>query len=237
MLNHYYIKDSIMSTENNKDTTRINRIALLYRDLLSSNMRSLSEHDKSILLNLEPINKIIAIGDIDFSNWNAYPLSYFLSNKLVAPTVLDESKIYQSIHGMRTHNENIIHPQALISQSVVIRIIGLDNSAGINDYINTFINMCIASDVCKIIFVIFDGNKKFYKDNIYIRKTNSSFIETSTGKPYTVESSPLCISPDQIVYFGHSKKLKSTKQVITPSVTNISSKKTCSSMLNDPDMF
>ena len=220
-----------------QDNKNINRIAILYRDLLSNTVHSLSNTDKELLLSIKPTNKIVAIGDVDFSNWNAYPLTYLLSNKLVSPTVLDESKVYQSIHGMRTHNESIVHPQSLISQSVVIRVIGLDNSANINDYINTFINMCIASDECKVIFIIFDGNKKFYKDNIYIRKTNSTFIETATGKPYVVESSPLCVQPDQIVYFGYRKKLKPVKQTVTSTVASVSSKKTCSSMLDDPDMF
>ena len=191
----------------------INRIALLYRDLLSSSIKPLNDTDKKILLNIQPVNKVVAIGDIDLSNWNVYPLTYLLDRKLVAPTVLDESKIYQSIQGMRTHNENVAHPQTLISQSVVIRIIGLDNSANINDYINSFISACIASDECKIIFVIFDGNKKFYKDNIYIRKSNSTFIETTTGKPYVVESTPLCISPDQITFFGYSKCGKPTQSI------------------------
>jgi len=219
-----------MSSNNN-----INRIALLYKDLLSSSIKPLSESDKSILLNIQPINKVVAVGDIDLSNWNAYALTYLLHNKLVAPVVLDESKIYQSWHAMRTHNEKVAHPQTLISQSVVIRIIGLDNSANINDYINSFINMCIASDECKLIFVVVDGNKKFYKDNIYIRKSNSTFIETSTGKPYTVESTPLCISPDQIVFFNSNKKLQSkstkTRQI---SIKNSTS---CTSMLDDKDLF
>ena len=220
--------------------SNINRIAILYRDLLSNTMHSISDSDKSTLLNIVPNNKIVAIGDIDISNWNAYPLAYLLSKKLVAPTVLDESKIYQSIHGMRTHNENVAHPQTLISQSVVIRIIGLDNSANINDYINTFINMCIASDACKVIFVVIDGNKKFYKDNIYIRKTNSTFIETATGKPYVVESQPLCISPEQIVFFNSSKKTsKSSAQTsgTSATVTTTKKKNNCSSILSDPDMF
>ena len=224
--------------------SNINRIALLYRDLLSSNIRPLNNADKQILLNIQPTNKIVAIGDIDASNWNSYALTYLLDRKLVAPTVLDESKIYQSWQAMRTHNENVAHPQTLISQSVVIRIIGLDNSANINDYVNSFISACIASDTCKIIFVIFDCNKKFYKDKIYIRKTNSSFIETSTGKPYIVESPPLCISPDQIVFFNYSKK--TTKQdcatmsnKTTDNAIQKSSKKknSCSSMFSDPDMF
>lgn len=225
-----------MSIETNKDATHINRIALLYRDLLSSSIKPIEEKDKKILLNIQPTNKVVAIGDIDLSNWNAYALTYLLDRKLVAPTVLDESKIYQSIHGMRTHNEKIVHPQALISQSVVIRIIGLDNSANINDYINSFINMCIASDECKLIFVVVDGNKRFYKDNIYIKKTNSTFIETSTGKPYVVESSPLCISPDQIVFFNHSK---STSNSNRGTVKRISTKNStsCASMLSDKDLF
>ena len=220
--------------------SNINRIALLYRDLLSSTIHGLSEHDKSILLNIEPTNKLIAIGDIDESNWNSYPLTYLLSRKLVAPTVLDDSKIYQSIHGMRTHNEKVAHPQTLISESVVIRLLGLDNSPNINDYINSYINMCIASDECKVIFVVIHGNKKTYKDSIYIRKTNSTFIETSTGKPYVVESSPLCISPDQIVYFGHSKKQVAKQSTSVSSATPTSSKKknnSLSSMINDSDMF
>lgn len=217
----------------------INRIALLYRDLLSSSIKPLSDTDKKILLNIQPVNKIVAIGDIDLSNWNVYPLTYLLDRKLVAPTVLDESKIYQSIQGMRTHNENVAHPQTLISQSVVIRIIGLDNSANINDYINSFISACIASDECKIIFVIFDGNKKFYKDNIYIRKSNSTFIETTTGKPYVVESTPLCISPDQITFFNYSKCGKPTQAITNSKTSVISNKKkgSLSSMINDSDMF
>ena len=217
----------------------INRIALLYRDLLSSSIKPLNDTDKKILLNIQPVNKVVAIGDIDLSNWNVYPLTYLLDRKLVAPTVLDESKIYQSIQGMRTHNENVAHPQTLISQSVVIRIIGLDNSANINDYINSFISACIASDECKIIFVIFDGNKKFYKDNIYIRKSNSTFIETTTGKPYVVESTPLCISPDQITFFGYSKCGKPTQSITNSKTSVISNKKkgSLSSMINDSDMF
>ena len=219
--------------------TNINRIALLYRDLLSSSIKPLSDTDKKTLLNIQPVNKVVAIGDIDLSNWNVYPLTYLLDRKLVAPTVLDESKIYQSIQGMRTHNENVAHPQTLISQSVVIRIIGLDNSANINDYINSFISACIASDECKIIFVIFDGNKKFYKDNIYIRKSNSTFIETSTGKPYVVESSPLCISPDQITFFNYSKGGKPIQSITNSKTSVISNKKknSLSSMINDSDMF
>lgn len=218
----------------------INRIAILYRDLLSSSLKPLSEKDKATLLNIQPVNKVVAIGDVDLSNWTAYPLTYLLDRKLVAPTVLDESKIYQSWQAMRTHNENVAHPQTLISQSVVIRIIGLDNSANMNDYINSFISACIASDVCKIIFVIIDGNKKFYKDSIYIRKTNSTFIETSTGKPYIVESPPLCISPDQITFFNYSRKMsKAAVQANASSTTSTVTRKknNCSSILDDPDMF
>ena len=230
-----------MTIEHQK-TFNINRIALLYRDLLSNTLKPLSSADKSTLLNIQPINKVVAIGDIDLSNWTAYPLTYLLDRKLVAPTVLDESKIYQSIQGMRTHNENVAHPQTLISQSVVIRIVGLDNSANINDYLNSFISACIASDDCKIVFVIFDGNKKFYKDNIYVRKSNSSFIETSTGKPYQVESSPLCISPDQITFFNYSRrnmKVPNPNARSAEVVSTVSSRKkgSCSSMFSDPDMF
>lgn len=194
--------------DENKKT--LDRVALLYRDLLSSTIHSLSDNDKEVLLGLKPRNKIVAIGDIDTPNWNSYPLTYLLHNKLVAPTVLNESQIYQSIHAMRVHDESIVHPQMLISQSVVIRIVGLDNSANINDYINTFINMCVASDECKIIFIIIDTTKKNYKDNIYIRKSNSTFIETSSGKPYIIESTPLCISPDMITFFGCSGDKKSS---------------------------
>lgn len=220
-------------------THNINRIALLYRDLLSSTIHPLNEKDKETLLNIQPVNKVVAIGDIDASNWNVYPLTYLLDRKLVAPTVLDESKIYQSIQGMRTHNESVAHPQTLISQSVVIRIIGLDNSPNINDYINSFISACIASDECKIVFVIVDCNKKFYKDNVYIRKSNSSFIETTTGKPYQVESPPLCISPDQITFFNYSRKnVKPTaNQAPSTSATTSKKKSSCTSMFSDPDMF
>ena len=194
----------------------INRIALLYRDLLSNTMHSLSEEEKNLVLSLKPKKKIIAIGDIDSSNWNSYALTYLLENKIIAPTVLDESKIYQSIHAMRTHDESIAHPQTLISESVVIRIIGLDNSSNINDYINTFISMCIASDKCKLVFIIIDGDKRFYRNNIFTRKSNSSFIDiTSSDKsPYKIESAPLCIDPDDIVFFNFSKK---NKQVVKPS--------------------
>lgn len=219
--------------------SNINRIALLYRDLLSSNIKSLPSKDKDLLLTLQPTNKIVAIGDIDFSNWNAYPLTWLLDRKLVAPTVLDDSKIYQSMHGMRTHNEKVAHPQTLISESVVIRLLGLDNSPNINDYINSYINMCIASDECKVIFVVVHGNKKSYKDNVYVRKTNSTFIETSTGKPYVVESAPLCISPDQITFFNYSKCGKPTQSITSSKTSVISNKKknSLSSMINDSDMF
>ncbi len=227
------------------DKRTINRIALLYRDLLSNNVKPLSEEDRQTLLSIQPTNKIVAIGDIDYSNWNSYPLTYLLDRKLVAPTVLDESKIYQSVQAMRTCNKTIIHPQNLISQSVVIRILGLDNSSNINDHINTFLNMCLAADECQIIFIIFDGDKKFYKNNIYTRKTNSSFIDISSSdkRPYTIESSPLCISPDQIVYFNYSKKNnKATHNIKAQSVSVISTissrnKSNCSSFMNDPDMF
>lgn len=204
----------------------IQRVAVLYRDLLSSSMHPLNDNDKSFLLKIKPKNKIVAIGDIDLSNWNTYALTYLLDRKLVVPTVLDESKIYQTIHAMRTHDETIVHPQTLISESVVIRIIGLDNSTNINDYINTFINMCIASDECKLIFIIIDGDKRFYKNSIYIRKTNSTFIETSSGKPYVVESSPLCINPDDIVFFNYTKsnKSKQINTVVTSSNSSISIK-------------
>lgn len=211
-----------------KHQLNINRVAVLYRDLLSKTIHSLSDNDKSVLLKIKPKNKIVAIGDIDLSNWNSFALTYLLDKKIVIPTVLDESKIYQSIHAMRTHDETIIHPQNLISESVVIRIIGLDNSTNINDYINTFINMCIASDECKLIFVIIDGDKRFYKNSIYIRKTNSTFIDTSSGKPYTVESTPLCIDPDDIVFFNYSKKVK-TKQtdntIVAGTTSSISIKR------------
>lgn len=219
----------------------IDKIAMLYRDLLSSNMHPLNDNDKSLLLSLKPYNKIIAIGDIDFSNWNVYPLTYFLENKLYAPTVLDESKIYQSMHAMRTHDETIIHPQLLISQCVVIRIIGLDNSANVNEYINSFISMCIAADECKIIFVIFDGDKKYYKNNIYTRKTNSSFIDINSAdkSPYKIESAPLCIPIENIVYFNYSKSNKQSSIKATNSSHNstITKKNSCVSMLNDPDIF
>lgn len=216
----------------------IQRVAVLYRDLLSSSMHSLNDNDKSILLKIKPKNKIVSIGDIDLSNWNTYALTYLLDRKLVVPTVLDESKIYQTIHAMRTHDETIVHPQTLISESVVIRIIGLDNSTNINDYINTFINMCIASDECKLIFIIIDGDKRFYKNSIYIRKTNSTFIETSSGKPYIVESSPLCIDPDDIVFFNYSKKTKpkQSSTIITNTSSSISIKSNKPSM-SDYEFF
>lgn len=229
----------------NEDTRQLNRIALLYRDLLSGSIHSLNEQDKAIITSLKPNNKIIAIGDIDTSNWNAYPLTYFLQHKLVAPTVLNESQIYQSWHAMRVHDESIIHPQMLISQSVVIRIIGLDNSPNINDYINSFISMCIASDECKIIFVIIDGDKKKYKNNVYIRKSNSTFIETSSGKPYIVESTPLCISPDDIVFFNYGSGVKKSNSKVVTQVNNqvkykntSNKKNSCTSMLlSDSDLF
>lgn len=214
----------------------LNRIAILYRDLLTSSTHSLNESDKKLLLNLEPNNKIIAIGDLDQSNWCAYPLTWLLDRKLVAPTVLDESKVYQSMHAMRCNTKTIVHPQSLISQSVVIRIVGYDNSPGINDYLNSFISMCIASDECKVIFIIIDGNKKFYKDSIYVRKSNSTFIETSSGKPYVVESTPLCISPDQITFFNHNKKLKTSSTSISNTVSN-KKKGSLSSIMNDYDVF
>lgn len=219
----------------------LNRIAMLYRDLLTNTVHSLSDSDKSTLLSLQPNNKIIAIGDVDLSNWCAYPLTWLLDRKLVAPTVLDESKIYQSMHAMRCNTKTIVHPQSLISQSVVIRIIGYDNSPGINDYINSFISMCIASDECKVIFIIIDGNKKFYKDSIYVRKSNSTFIETSSGKPYVVESTPLCVSPDQIIYFNYSRKSATNTSARSASSSSakssINKRGSCSSILSDPDMF
>lgn len=218
-------------------TNNINRIAILYRDLLSSRVHSLSKEDRDLVLSLKPnANKIIAIGGIDSDNWNAYPLTYLLNNKLVAPTVLSESQIYQSWHAMRVHDEKILHPQHLISQSVVIRFMGLDNSANINDYFNSFISMCAASDECKVIFVVFECNKRSYKSNIYVRKSNSTFIDTSNGKPYAVESSPLCISPEEIVFFPSTKASQSTeKRVIKSS----SSQKTSSlsSLLSCKDEF
>lgn len=218
-------------------TNNINRIAILYRDLLSSRVHSLSKEDRDLVLSLKPnANKIIAIGGIDSDNWNAYPLTYLLNNKLVAPTVLSESQIYQSWHAMRVHDEKILHPQHLISQSVVIRFMGLDNSANINDYFNSFISMCAASDECKVIFVVFECNKRSYKSNIYVRKSNSTFIDTSNGKPYAVESSPLCISPEEIVFFPSAKASQSTeKRVIKSS----SSQKTSSlsSLLSCKDEF
>lgn len=217
----------------------LNRIALLYRDLLSNSIKSLSDQDKKTLLNIKPKNKIIAIGDIDYSNWNSYALTYLLENKLIVPTVLDESKIYQSMHAMRTHDEHILHPQYLISQSVIIKIIGLDNSPNINDYINAFINMCIANDDCKIVFVVIDGNKKFYKNNLYIRKSNSTFIETSTGRPYTIDSTPLCIDPDDIVFFNSNRKTTISPVCNTSKPVQTKAKKTglCSSIMNEPNFF
>lgn len=220
-------------------TTNINRIGVLYRDLLSSTLKPLSQEDRSLLLNIQPKNKIVAIGDIDLTNWNSYPLTYLLDRKLVAPTVLDESKVYQSIQAMRTHNESIMHPQHLISQSVVVRIIGLDSSSGINDYLNTFISMCIAADHCKCVFVIFDGDKKFYKNIIYTRKSNSTFIDNAIGAPYKIESVPLMIQPDDIIYFNHSKKFKSSKSITTNKVSSVQSnhKNSCTALLDDPDLI
>ena len=219
-----------------EENKNINRIALLYKDLLSNTVHKLSKEDSDLLLSIKPKNKIIAIGGIDNNNWNSYPLTYFLSNKLVAPTVLSESQIYQSWHAMRVHDDKILHPQYLISQSVVIRIIGLDNSPNINDYINSFISSCIASDECKIIFVIFECDKKTYKNNIYIRKSNSTFIEMSNGKPYVIESTPLCINPDDIVFFNSSISNMSNKKQTTQKTTT-AKRRELISMINDPDMF
>lgn len=221
----------------------INRIGILYKDLLSKSLKSLSDQDKEAVLKLIPKNKVIAIGDVDSSNWNAYPLTYLLENKITSPTVLDESKIYQSIQAMRNHNESIVHPQNLIGQSVVIHMIGMDSSPGINDYVNTFLNMCIASDQCKVIFIVFEGDKRFYKNNMYIKKTNSTFIDTATGQPFKIESVPLAISPDDIAYFNHSKKNKPGKtlpRAISVEVTStISSRRanSCSALLDDPDLI
>jgi len=221
--------------------SNINRIALLYKDLLSSSIKPLSDTDKKILLNIQPVNKVVAVGDIDLTNWNSYPLTYLLSRKLVSPTVLDESKIYQSWQAMRTHDESIAHPQTLISQSVVIRIIGFDNSANINDYLNSFISMCIASDKCKLIFIIIDSNKKFYKDNVYIRKSNSTFIDTCKGVPYVVESTPLCIKPDDITFFNYTKKPSigptNTKSVSVTSTISSRKKSSLSSILSESDFI
>ena len=139
---------------------------------------------------------------------------------------------------MRTKDPSVIHPQMLISESVVIRIVGLDNSTNINDYINTFINMCIASDLCKIIFFIIDGDKRFYKNHVYIRKTNSSFIDISTSdkRPYQIESTPLYVSPDNITFFNYTKKNKPTQTKKTVSI-NTGSHGNCSSLLDDPDFI
>lgn len=223
------------------NNVNLERIALLYRDLLSSKVKSLSQKDKDLLLSLQPKNKIVAIGDIDLSNWNAYPLTYLLSKKLVAPTVLDESKVYQSIHAMRTHNTSVLHPQMLVSQSVIIRIVGFDNSANINDYINSFINMCIASDECKIIFVIVDGDKRFYKNKIHTRKANSTFIDNGTGEPYKIESTPLIISPDDITFFNYSKLGKSinpkSSSVAVSSTVSSRKKSNLSSLSLDSDFI
>lgn len=222
-------------TIEDKRVFNINRVAVLYRDLLSDHFHKLSDSDKELLLSLKPTNKIVAIGNIDSSNWNAYPLTYLLDRKLVAPTVLDESKIYQSIQAMRTHNTSIVHPQNLISQSVVIRIVGLDNSANINDYINTFINMCIASDNCKIIFVVVDGDLKFYKNCVYTRKYNSSFIDLNSPNrsAYKVEGSPLCIHPDSITFFGN----KLHKRVAKGKSGTSNGGGSCSSLIDDPDFI
>lgn len=219
-----------------EENKNINRIALLYKDLLSNTVHKLSKEDSDLLLSIKPKNKIIAIGGIDSNNWNSYPLTYLLYNKLVAPTVLSESQIYQSWHAMRVHDDKILHPQYLISQSVIIRIIGLDNSPNINDYINSFISSCIASDECKIIFVIFECDKKTYKNNIYIRKSNSTFIEMSNGKPYVIESTPLCINPDDIVFFNCSNSSVSNKKQTTQKTTT-AKRRELISMINDPDMF
>lgn len=224
----FYVKDSM---------NNINRIALLYRDLLSSNIHKLSEEDKNIVLSLKPNNKIVAIGNIDSSNWNAYPLTYLLHNKLVAHTVLNESQIYQSWHAMRVHDVSILHPQELISQSVVIRFMGLDNSTNMNDYMNSFISMCTASDKCKIIFIIFECNKKYYKNNVYIRKSNSTFIDTANGKPYTVESSPLCVSPEDIVFFPSSKSSTSSEKTSSKLISQRKVGSSLSSLLSCKDEF
>ena len=218
-------------------TNNINRIAILYRDLLSSRVHSLSKEDADIVLSLKPnANKIIAIGGIDSDNWNAYPLTYLLHHKFVAPTVLSESQIYQSWHAMRVHDEKILHPQNLISQSVVIRFMGLDNSANINDYFNSFISMCAASDECKVIFVVFECNKRSYKSNIYVRKSNSTFIDTSNGKPYTVESSPLCISPEEIVFFSSGKSAQKS-ETASVKLTQSRRSSSLSSLLSCKDEF
>lgn len=221
----FYVKDSM---------NNINRIALLYKDLLSSNIHKLSEEDKNIVLSLKPNNKIVAIGNIDSSNWNAFPLTYLLHHKLVAPTVLNESQIYQSWHAMRVHDVSILHPQELISQSVVIRFMGLDNSTNMNDYMNSFISMCTASDKCKVIFIVFECNKKYYKNNVYIRKSNSTFIDTASGKPYTVESSPLCVSPEDIVFFPSSTSSEKTSAKL---ISQRKASSSLSSLLSCKDEF
>lgn len=217
----------------------INRVALLYRDLLSNSIHSLSDSDKKLLLSIKPNNKIVAIGDIDLQNWAAYPLTYMLSKKLVGPIVLDESKIYQSWQAMRTHNESIVHPQSLIGECVVIRIIGLDTSTNINEYINSFISQCIASDFCKLIFIIVDSDKKTYKNNIYIRKSNSTFIDTSKGTPYQIEGSALCVKPDDITFFTKTKQVKSSSAGDAKADSSSPSRKknSLSSMINDADIF
>lgn len=241
----YVINCSLFTMIEDKKKFNINRIAVLYKDLLSDHFHKIPDKDKELLLKLKPNrNKIIAIGDVDPSNWNAYVLTYLLENKYVAPTVLDESKIYQSIQAMRTHNESIMHPQMLISQSVVIRIVGYDNSANINDYVNTFISMCIASDECKIIFVVIDGDKRFYKNNIFIRKYNSSFIDiTSADKtPYKIESSKLVIEPDEITFFNYSRKDKDSHSInktavsVTSTVSNRKSR-SLASLISESDFM
>lgn len=231
-------------TIEHENSFNINRIALLYRDLLSNSIRSLSDRDKSILLNIQPKNKIVAIGDIDLSNWNAYPLTYMLDKKLVGPTVLDESKVYQSMHAMRCNTKSIVHPQTLISECVIIRIIGYDTSPGINEYLNSFISMCTASDQCKLVFIIVDGTKKFYKESVYIRESNSTFIDTSKGKPFKVESIPLKLQPDDIVFFNYSKKDKCTavpsttaRSVSVASTVSSRKKNSLSSIINDSDFM
>lgn len=219
--------------ENKPNTFNIDRVALLYRDLLSNNMHALPNADKSTLLSIQSKNKIVAIGDVDTSNWNAYPLTWLLANKITNPTVLDESKIYQSIQAMRTCNHSIAHPQTLISDSVVIRMIGYESSPNVNDYLNTFIGMCIASDVCKVVFIVIDGDKKFYKNNIYIKKSNSSFIDYTDKSTVKIESAPLVVNPDEITFFNYSKECKPT-QAKSKTLSSTNKKKTsCSSILND----
>jgi hypothetical protein len=57
-----------------EENKNINRIALLYKDLLSNTVHKLSKEDSDLLLSIKPKNKIIAIGGIDSNNWNSYPL-------------------------------------------------------------------------------------------------------------------------------------------------------------------